>query len=170
MPRSHKPRKRYIPKRIDCDPIDLAISRATVLTIGQRTLLTAPMHKSLEAFRTGKATRHDWANLADAMNVAEQLSALHIASDHGETWERAQATLAAVHDRVAAGGSFTLRGPELSALDDAVFVHGVQLEHCSQAELEQAILRVKRRVEGALQGNVGPGTRVLNAGGLGVGA
>ena len=88
---------------------------------------------------------------------------MQIASDHGETWERAQEALAAVHGRARAGGSFTLRGAELTALDDAAFVHGGQLEHCSQGELEQAIQRVKRRCAGALRGGVGRDTRVLVA-------
>jgi hypothetical protein len=167
MPRSHKPRRRYVPKHLVPNTLGMVLDNIVTLTPHQRAELLAPTQLALEAFRTGRGDRAAWMNLADAFNVAEVLTELAIASDHGDTFRQAQAALAAVHERVEAGGSFTLRGPELVALDDAVFLHDVQLQHVSQGELQQAVETVKRRVSAALAGNASPRAYVCTPGLLG---
>lgn len=67
----------------------------------------------------------------------------------------------------AAGGSWTLYPAEITALDDACFVHQVQLEHRSQGEMADAIALVKRRIAGALAGSPPQGAIVCNPGLLG---
>lgn len=169
-PSHHRPerrqRKAYRPARIDLDPVGLALSRAAKLTPEQRQQLVGPTAAAFEAFRTGRGTEPLWRSLADAMNVAEALAERGIASDHVDTFARAQAALAAVWQRHAAGGSWTLRGAEITALDDGAFVHGVQLEHASQGEVADAIAAVKRRMQGVRAGNVPKGAVVI--GSLGV--
>ena len=41
MPRSHKPRKRYVPKRMDANPVELVISGISLLMPHQVDELTA---------------------------------------------------------------------------------------------------------------------------------
>lgn len=168
MPRSHKPRKRYVPKRVDLDTIGLAIGRATVLNAEQRVKLNVSVIDALVAFRAGQGSRPHWMNLADAMNVAEAIAQAGIfADDRPDAYAAAQQVLAAVSDRHERGGSWTLRGPELTALDRGVQCHELQLDHVSQGELADAITHVKHRVSGALAGNAAPGTRICTAGTLG---
>jgi hypothetical protein len=163
MPRSHKPRKRYVPKHVTPNTVGLVLDAIVTLTLAQQAELLAPIQGSLEAFRTGRGSADDWANLADAMNVGEALAQLAIGADHADTFNTAQAALAAVHARIAERKSYTLRGAELTALDDAVFVHRIQLEHCSQGELLRAVDNVKRRVGEALKGNASPTAHVCGA-------
>ena len=161
MARSQRPRKSYRPRRIDADPVDLAISRAALLTDAQRAALTTPTTTALQRLRTGGFTPADWKDLADAMNVAEALAELRIVSDHGDSFAAAQAALANLITTHRTRGRWVARGAELTAIDTAAWLHRIQLAHCTQGELDSAIRRVQRRVRGALAGNVGPGVQVL---------
>lgn len=165
MPRHHtKPRRKaYRAGRVDADPMGLAMTMAAKLTPGQVHNIMANINAHLQAFRTGQGNAQSWADLAGRLNVAEALAQAGIASDHEDTFSRGQQALAAVHGRAhGPRASWTLRGPELQALDDALFLHHVQLQHCSQGELEHARQRVMRRVQQALAGNAGAGTTVLH--------
>jgi hypothetical protein len=168
MSRNSKPRKAYRPGRLDHDPVSLAMTMAAKLDATQLPGMLDRIQARLDAFRTGAGNSEHWAALADSLNVAEGLAELGIAGDHRETFERGQQALAAVHGRAhGPRKSWTLRGPELQALDDALFVHSVQLQHCSQGELHKAVATVRRRMQQALKGNAGRGATVLQATGAG---
>jgi hypothetical protein len=160
MPRAQRPRKRYVPKPVRTDAHLHAIDRVATLLDTQRQDLLGPLLEGFEAFRTGHGTARAWCTLADALNVGEVLTELQIGSNLRAHFAMAQAALAAVHARQKAGGSWTLRGPEIAVLDDAVWAAKVQLEYCSQGELADAVNTVKRRAAGALAGNVGADTTV----------
>ena len=167
MARNKPPRRRYQPRPVDLDVFGLAATLASKLTPTQRAPLEDAIARSFQALRAGAGTQPDWANLADALNVAETLAELGIASDHAETFVRGQQALAAVHARVAAGRSWTLYPAEITALDDACWLARIQLEHASQGEYRQAIHTVQRRVAGALSGSPPQGALVCIAGSLG---
>lgn len=169
MPRSHKPRRRYIPKRVDPDPVDLAMSGAALLRAEQRAALVAPMQQAFAALRSGTGREPHWRDLADAANVAEALAEIGIANDHAAKFEAAQAALASLHGRVRATGCWTLRGAEIVALQDAIEIHEIQLAHATQREVGQAIAAVRRRMSQALAGNA-PRDAIVCAGGLGAAA
>jgi hypothetical protein len=160
MPRNRRPAKRYQPRAPRLDAHLHAIDRIATLLDGQRDSLLKPLRSAFEAFRTGHGTPQAWCDLADGMNVAEVLAELSIGSNLLAQFQQAQAALSAVHARRQAGGSWTLRAAEITALDDGTWAAGIQLEHCSQGELQQAISTVKRRTAGALAGSVAPGTIV----------
>jgi len=166
MPRSHKPRKRYVPKRVQLDTVGLAHGQASLLQPAQRRDLVLPMLHGFERLRAGQGTGVDWSNLADAMNVAERLAQLSIANDRLPEFLAAQAVLAELHGRAQQRGSYTMRGPEIAALATAVELHEVQLEVCTQGEAAQAITTVQRCVTQALAGNASPAA-LLCHGGLG---
>jgi hypothetical protein len=166
MPRSHKPRKRYVPKRVELDTVSLAHGQASLLQPAQRRDLVAPMLSAFDRMRAGQGTSQDWCNLADAMNVAERLAEINIASDRMPEFQAAQAVLAWLHERAQARGTYTMRGPEIATLATAVELHEVQLEVCTQGEAAQAITTVQRCVSQALAGNASPAA-LLCHGGLG---
>lgn len=168
MPRSKQPRRSYRPRHIDGDPVDLAISRAIVVPEAQRQALLQPMQQALTALRTGAGSADHVRNLADAMNVAEQLAVLRIACDKTAEILAGQQALASLINRQASTGSWTLRGPEITALTDAAEIHQIQLQFATQGELTEAICSVKRRVQQALQGNGSRSCTVIVAGALGV--
>jgi hypothetical protein len=60
-------------------------------------------------------------------------------------------------------GSWTLRAPEISALDMAVQVFRAQLLHCARGELAKAIATFTAKAQAALRGNTPPGAVVICA-------
>lgn len=166
MPRSHKPRRRYVPKRIELDPIDLAISGAALLQPEQRAQLIEPTRRAFADLRSGRGSEQAWRDMADACNVAEALAEQGIANDHAEKFEGAQVALADLHARVRATGRWTLRAAEIVALQDAMEIHEIQLEHASQREIGRAIATVRQRIGQALAGNA-LRDAIVCAGGLG---
>lgn len=168
MPRSHKPRKRYIPKRVLANALGTALDRVAVLDGDQRLCLNTPLLDAFTAFRAGRGTRDQWLTLADALNVAEAVAAQGLfREDQPDAYTAAQKVLADLSDRHAASGRWTLHGHEITTLDIAVQCHELQLDHISQGELLDAIETVKRRVRGALAGNASPNTRICAPGLLG---
>lgn len=122
------------------------------------------MLHAFTAFGQGMACADHLATMADALNVAEALTELNICSDEGsrERIAAAQRVLADVADRFAERASWTLYPTERQQLDDGLWTHGVQLGFCSISEYEAAVMRVQRRVAGALAGNAAAGTRVVH--------
>jgi hypothetical protein len=167
MGRSSAPRKAYRPRPVDRDPVGLATAMAALLDPPQRQKLVDRCATAFEAFRGGRGTAALWADLADALNVAEALAERGIANDHAELFQRAQAALSDVSSRHEHGRSWTLYAADITALDEALYVHGIQLEHCSQREFAESVRQVQRRVAGALRGHPPAGARVCNPGALG---
>lgn len=166
MPRPSRPRKSYRPRTVRLDAHLHAVDRIATLLPHQREQLARPTAAALDAFRRGAGSVAHWRDLADACNVAEALAELHIGgAPLLPAIQAAQAALAAVHGRHAQRGSWTLRGQEITALDEACYWHAWQLEQATQGELHDAIERVRRRTAGALAGSVGAGT-VVCVGGL----
>lgn len=160
MPTSHKPRKRHNPRPVRLDAHLHAIDRVATLLDTQRSDLSSPLQSAFDQFRVGHGSSPAWCTLADALNVGEVLTEAQIGSNLRGHFALAQAALAAVHARQAAGGSWTLKGPEIAVLDDAVWAAQVQLDHCSQGELADAVETVKRRARGALAGGLAQDTLV----------
>lgn len=144
----------------------MAIESARKLRPEARTELQHIISGAFDEFRAGRDCANHWRTMADALNTAEMLSKAGIASD-AESKARiddAMRVLAAVHERQAERGSWTLRGPELQALDDGLWVARVQLEHCSLGEFERARKQVAQRIRHARAGNVPEGAHVVGSG------
>lgn len=160
MGSTRKPRKAYRPHRVDLDPMDLATARAGLLMPSQKATLAGPVRAALDHLRRCSQPWQAWCNLADAMNVAEQLALRNIASDRLPEFHAAQQVLHDVYHRHAARGTWAMRAQELAALDFAVALHVIQLDHCTQGELADSIQAVQRRVAQALKGNAPKDARV----------
>jgi hypothetical protein len=157
MPTSHKPRKRYIPKRQD----HLA-SHRTIHRMAVRQS-TAPMdathvrdlalgyHSALDAIRRGAGTWDDANTLALACNMAFILGEANL----GKEWADkviadAQAALVSLSHRAEAlRGRYVLTGGELQTLRALLDLHDVQLESedCTQGVMVQALTEIRRRLE-----------------------
>lgn len=161
MPRSHKPRKRYIPKRVDPDPLALALHQVSTLTLASRLRLTARGRDAIEEFRTGRATGDTWRRIVDSLNIAEVIAERGLFDgDRPDLYAAAQAAMGALLERRERTGSWTMRGAELTALVDAIACHELQLDAISHGELDSALQEVWRRCSQALAGNAGAGVTV----------
>lgn len=151
-------------KPINLNPVAHAIEGAAKLPTAQVTSVQHAMLQTLADFRSGQRCAHAWPVMVDALNIAENLSQLGIASDD-DSRQRITAgmdVLANVLDRHTTRGSWTLYPAELTALDDAIWTHNVQMAHCSRLEYDKAVQMTQRRAEQALAGNAGAGVRVLH--------
>lgn len=163
MASNKKPRKHYRPRPVVADPVELAICSVARVPAWKQQEIMAEIAACMEQMRMGKGTQDTWARLGGHLNVAEALAARGIANDQVACIESAQSALAAVHGRAhGLRHSWTLRGPEIAALDEAIFISGVQLKYCSQGELAAASAEVLRRTDQALRGNAGAGVAVLS--------
>jgi hypothetical protein len=168
VPRSGKPRKAYRPRAVAVDALDHAIALAAVPPKSSQAALIAPMRVALDQLRRGAGDAQAWDCLADAHNVALALADLRIANDHRSTLTAGCQALAALSERVNAGGSWTLRGVELAALQASVEIHEIQLGLASQREIRDAIAAVQRTVRGVLSGSPPQRARIAVIGALGV--
>jgi hypothetical protein len=161
MPRSQRPRKGYRPHGVRLDAHGLAMDLVTVLSAEQQAKMLQPAQAALETMRTGRGSWDAWRHLADCVNVCQALCAKGIGSNLIDKCLDAQQALGDLHARVTSGGSWTLRGTELKALDETVWLHEVQLRHATQGELQAAIDKVRNVVRGALTGGSQHGPHVL---------
>ena len=160
---SRRARNRPDKRRVAAlNSIQIAIEGASLLAPTDRTALQDIIQRALFQFQCGTDCEAHWPSLADALNVAEALSHAGICSDSTSRGmlERAQASLAAVWQRHAGGGSWTLRGSELQALGDGVLIARVQLDHCSVREYVDAVETTRRRMQAARSGNAPAGALV----------
>lgn len=155
--------KRYQPKVVALNAIERAINGVRKLSTEDQTAIKRDMDTALREFGCGRDCASHWLTMADSLNVAEQLAARGICSDAAsqERIQAGQAALVTVNDRHATTGSWTLYAAERTALDDALWLHGVQVEHCSLSEYAAAVQAVRQRVQQAIAGNAPRGARVL---------
>lgn len=143
----------------------MAIESARKLRPEARTELQHIISVAFDEFRAGRDCANHWRTMADALNTAEMLAKAGIASDDASKAriDDAMRVLADVHERHAARKSWTLRGPELQALSDGLWVARIQLEHCSLGEFERARKQVAQRIRQARAGNVPAGAHVVGS-------
>lgn len=142
-------------------PINIAANQAAKLLPDEFGALYNPKRDAFRAFRAGRGSQARFNELADAVNIGTELMTYQLANDHAATFAAGHAALKAVAERQAATGSWTLRAPEISALDMAVQVFRAQLLYCSRGELAKAMDTFIARAQAALRGNHAPGTVVI---------
>lgn len=143
-------------------PINIAASQAAKLNQQEFEAFYNPKRDAFKAFRVGRGSQGLWNELVDAVNIGTGLMVYRIADDHAATFAAAAEALQAVIARQAVTASWTLRAPEISALDLAMQVFRAQLMHCSRGELAKAIESLIARAQAALRGDH-PGAVVVCA-------
>ena len=128
-----------------------AAERASELQAGEAALKVA--HRGHRKMRA-----QHWKALADVANVAEALAELRIARNLMPQIQAAHAALADVISQQQATGRWECTPPQLAALDELLWIYGVQISHCSHRELYTAKERVREVIRQALAGNAAPGT------------
>ncbi|MDT8998371.1 hypothetical protein RQP53_03665 [Paucibacter sp. APW11] len=145
-------------------PLGIALNQAATLLPAERALITEPMQAAFDALRAAQGDASQLAHIIDAINIGNEIARRYqIASDHQATRDAAQAAVIALLERAQATGRWTLRGAEIAAFDDALWIFSVQLQFVSRGELATCTRVLKARARSALAGNTGPGVRVFNA-------
>lgn len=148
-------RKRYRPRPVVANPIALAMHRAGKLAPDERQDLMHPAADAFALLKTGAGTVEAWQQIADALNLSEALVELRIGTNLSRMADDSQLALAALMQRVQSTGSWTLRAAEIVAIEDGLWLYGVQLRECSAGEYLRAVDIVRERISQALAGNAG---------------
>lgn len=109
---------------------------------------------SFERLREGRASREDWNQICQALNVGEALCEFNIANDHLDDFHKGHEALHKIALRMLAGKSSTCYAHELAAITEALDMHKIQLQFCTQSEFGRAIKRVTDLINGGAQDDV----------------
>lgn len=131
------------------NPITMAIEGAAITDTAALDKLRMRELSALESFRTGKATRTDWMDLADCLNVAQTMGHMGIGPEVLPVCDRAQAALGEAHERFKAGKGLAFDGPGLAAMRELAEYHDLQRTSISRGEYERAIKKTGDRIRGA---------------------
>jgi hypothetical protein len=143
MSRKRTNRRRYAL----VNPIEFAIVGAALTDEATLDKLRFRELAAIEAFRTGKAGKQEWCDLADLCNIAETFCRDGVGPEALETVEAAQEALAEAHSRHhKEGRALLLRGPELQSLRDVFAYHDLQRQSVSRAEYERTIVKTHDRI------------------------
>lgn len=140
----------------------VAAHGASTLTQAERAAELQPASDALTAARRGqrKMRATHWMALVDMANVAEALAQLGIASNLAADIQAAHAALVGVIEHQQASNRWECTAPQLAAIDELLWIYGVQINHCSHSELAAAKQRVRDVCAQARAGNGAPGTVV----------
>jgi hypothetical protein len=131
------------------NPIAMAISGAAITDTASLNQLRMRELSALESFRTGKATRTEWMDLADLLNIAQTMGQMGIGPEVLPVCARAQDALAAAHARFKAGKGLGFDGPGMEAMRALAEYHDLQRQSVSRGEYEKAIRKTVDKIRGA---------------------
>lgn len=147
---------------VQATPFEIALARAAALSPEKRAMFLDDASKGFASFKAGQGSMQAWLHLVDALNTSEALAQRHhIADNHIDVIRAGQDALEAVLARQRT--SWTLRGTEIAALDEALFIWRVQLDFCSVGEIAAARAYVARRSQQVQRSANVPGMRVIGA-------
>lgn len=156
-------RSHYRPRPVHVNAWQVAMAGAAHLSADDVRMQTGIVRRAVNEFARGQHCAAHWLSLADTANMAESLAAMRIGAgaQADDIIERAQRALHDVHQRQATRGTWTLYADEIDALQWLAQLHAVQLAECTRREFEEAFKRTTNRIFGALAGNAGTGTIVV---------
>lgn len=135
--------KSYKPRGVMPNCLDWALAGAHTMTEKQQAEFLAPVDAGIDLLRQGQATRDDWNDVANAMNVATALAHFQIGPNLLPAIEAAQDALKAIAGRMIQRGTSTCYAAELDAIREGREMYRAQLKVCTQGESSRAIKRVK---------------------------
>ncbi len=140
------------------NPVAYAIEGATVTAPRDLDKLRLLELSALECFRMGHATREEWRQLADMVNLCEVLAAEFKVggTDALQAAQSAQQALIRSHARASEGKPLLLDGEGLEALRDCYAWHDAQRSSVARSLYEKAIQRTAAKVR-----NRAPGVEVV---------
>lgn len=150
MAANKKPRKAYRPKPVRIDSVNYVLTgMKPVAAVGDELLmLRLRNHGALTALTQGRANNEQFNMLIAALNMTEALMMQDMGTQYSPQLRAGQDALRAIGTRYKTIKRFVLRAEEMKALNLAMDVHDAQLEICTVAQLEHAIMTVRKTVLG----------------------
>lgn len=141
-------KSKYRPKGVRLDNLTWVMSSLKPFdSVEVAVDLRIKNHASLEALRTGQATRHDMDVLIGAFNMCEGY--MRLRDEMGVDWAQeiraGQDALLAVSRRgLANGDRFICRADELMAINMTMQIHDAQLDKSTVQDMERALAIVEK--------------------------
>lgn len=136
--------------------------RVSLLTPKQRSAYLEPIQLALARLREGGGTLDHLLQFSDAMSIAAQLCKRGMASDREAEIGGALSALADILTRMKADRRIAPLQSEIRALEEGYFFHVVQINHCTNQELDESAMAVVRRTRQALRGHHAAGALVID--------
>ena len=148
MANHKRPRKKYVPKGVNPDP--LLLLRMGNMPIAQQekymTDLRLANHMSLAQLAQGRAAQHDISALISTSNVVEALCQMGFGAEHGDIAIEGRHAILALVYRAEQTRTYTPAEGELPALQQMLALHDAQLEVISMREMIQALRLVQKQL------------------------
>lgn len=150
-------RFRVVPMRKQCrrkvyalvNPIKLAIEGASITADEHLDKLRLRELSAIEAFKTGKATPHDFRDIADMLNLAETMGKMGIGPEALISCRWVEVALMFARDEYERKGKMSLVGTELKAVQDLYEFHDLQRTSVDRSTYERVIKATRDRIKGA---------------------
>jgi hypothetical protein len=124
------------------NPIEYAITGASITDESSLKILRDKENGSMEAFRTGKANKQDWNNINAVCNLAESMAAADIGPEVMEYKAIAEMHLIDSRDRYLKTGRMGATGLALQAFKDIIEYHELQRTAVARSVYEGHIKKV----------------------------
>ena len=147
MPSNKKPKKKYKPRVASVSPLQYVLSGFSKISNDASLRLRTLMHSAYDAMTSGNATKRDWQEMTDALNVALALSRLYYDGAYSEKIEEAQRGHAAAGNRYLRGLPFSYNLAEMAAVRETMLVHEAQLDQATVENIENAWKEVQRSLD-----------------------
>jgi len=123
-------------------PVTHAIVGASITDEESLEILRKRERGSLDAFRTGAATKQDWNNINAVVQLAESMAAANIGPEVMLHVKIAEMHLLDAKDRWGRLGKMGSTGPGLQSFQDIIEYHELQRTAVSRSVYESHIKRV----------------------------
>lgn len=153
-------RSKYRPRAVITNTMQIATHQAAIMHSKERGEMKQKAAEAFDKLLRCEDVKQAWSDLVDVLNIAEQLCELRIAGNLLGEIMAGQSALSAQIERMGAGKGPALYPAEMAAIREALWVHSVQLDHCSAGEAQEAIKRVRDVCSAALKGNAARGVIV----------
>lgn len=129
------------------DPIKHAIEGARVTDEAVLNRLRFRELAAIEAFRTGKASLQEWADLTGVLNCCETMARGGVGPEALEACARAEKALIEAGIRYETTKRMVVTGPGLQALRDLYEYHDLQRQSMSRADFWRWVEKTHKRIK-----------------------
>ena len=128
------------------DPVSHAIVGAMITAPEVLDKLRLGELSSIEAFRTGKATKQDWHTINDMANISETMARNGIGIEALPASELAHEHLKDAYERFKRTGKLGISGPALQAFRECFEYHDLQRMSIPRSQYEDMIRKTRERI------------------------
>ena len=121
--------------------------------------IRAEMHSSMAVMVSGKGTAADIKSLFNVSNMAQSICHVTgLGDDYKDVLDAGHAALESLGFRAAKTGSFTMTGPEITAVNAMLEIHEAQLAKVTVTDLDKACLVIRNTPKTLCKPTTAPGT------------